>query len=171
MERYPRVLLPATSQAGYEFLYVIKKCECSKQRIKIYFLITCRFTSPSFALLRYKWNILIFELGLIAVQICLALLSCTSFRFFRFRLRVFNLGRILTSLVHGNKAKLKRPSLALLRCKSKFEMFELGLIAVQIFLALLPCTSVNHSLFQSHSYFIFISPMNFSNPCDRTMRG
>ena len=28
--------------------------------------------------------------------------------------------------------KLNRPRLALLRCKSKFEIFELGLIAVQI---------------------------------------
>ena len=37
-----------------------------------------------------------------------------------------------TTLVHGNKAQLKRPSLALLRCKSKFEIFELGLIAVKI---------------------------------------
>ena len=36
------------------------------------------------------------------------------------------------TLVHGNKAKLKRLSLVLLRCKSKFEIFELGLIAVQI---------------------------------------
>ena len=36
---------------------------------------------------------------------------------------------ISTTLVHGNKAKLKRPSLALLRCKMTFEIFELGLIA------------------------------------------
>ena len=35
------------------------------------------------------------------------------------------------TLLHGNKAKLKRPSLAFLRCKSKFEIFELGLIAVK----------------------------------------
>ena len=33
--------------------------------------------------------------------------------------------------MHGNKAKLKRPSLALLRCKMIFEIFELGLIAAQ----------------------------------------
>ena len=46
------------------------------------------------------------------------------------------------TLMHGNKAKLKRPSLALLRCESKFGIFELGLIAVQIGLALLPCTTV-----------------------------
>ena len=46
------------------------------------------------------------------------------------------------TLVHRNKAKRKRPSLALLWCKSRFEIFELGLIAVQIGLALLPCTSV-----------------------------
>ena len=32
--------------------------------------------------------------------------------------------------MHGNKSKLKRLRLALLRCKSKFEIFELGLIAV-----------------------------------------
>ena len=58
--------------------------------------------------------------------------------------------------MHGNKAKLKRPSLALLRFKITFEIFELGLIAVQnefqvfelgpiavqIRFALLPCTSV-----------------------------
>ena len=58
--------------------------------------------------------------------------------------------------MHANKAKLKRPSLALLRFKITFEIFELGLIAVQnefqvfeldpiavqIRLALLPCTSV-----------------------------
>ena len=37
-----------------------------------------------------------------------------------------------STLVHGNKAKLKRPSLALLRCKMTFEIFELGLISVQI---------------------------------------
>ena len=37
----------------------------------------------------------------------------------------------LSTLVHGNKAKLKCLSLALLRCKSKFEIFESGLIAVQ----------------------------------------
>ena len=37
----------------------------------------------------------------------------------------------LISLVHGNKAKLKRPSLAVLGCKSRFEIFELGLITVQ----------------------------------------
>ena len=35
-------------------------------------------------------------------------------------------------LMYGNKAKLKCPSLALLRCKMNFEIFELGLIAVQI---------------------------------------
>ena len=35
------------------------------------------------------------------------------------------------TLVHGNKAKLKGPSLALLRCKQTLEIFELGLIAVQ----------------------------------------
>ena len=35
------------------------------------------------------------------------------------------------TLVHGNKAKLKPPSLALLRCKLTFEIFELDLIAVQ----------------------------------------
>ena len=40
--------------------------------------------------------------------------------------------RQLSTLVHGNKAKLKRPSLALLRCQSKFEILVLGLIAVQI---------------------------------------
>ena len=43
-------------------------------------------------------------------------------------LNVFN----LYTLVHGNKVKLKRPNLALLWCKCKFEIFELGLIAVQI---------------------------------------
>ena len=36
------------------------------------------------------------------------------------------------TLVHANKAKLKFLSLVLLRCKSKFEIFELGLIAVQL---------------------------------------
>ena len=71
-----------------------------------------------------------------------------------------------TTLVHGNKAKLKSPSLASLRCKSKFEIFELGLIAVQInlsnfrawpycsanwfsnfsSLALLPCTSILYQI-------------------------
>ena len=35
------------------------------------------------------------------------------------------------TLLHGNKVKLKRPSLAYLRWKSKFEIFELGRIAVQ----------------------------------------
>ena len=50
--------------------------------------------------------------------------------------------RKVTTLVHGNKAKLKRLSLALKRCKSIFQIFEIGLIAVQIVLALLPCTSV-----------------------------
>ena len=35
------------------------------------------------------------------------------------------------TLVHGNKAKLKYPIVALLWCKSTFEIFELGLIAVQ----------------------------------------
>ena len=39
--------------------------------------------------------------------------------------------RVSTTLVRGNKANLKRPSLALLRCKSKFEISELGLIAMQ----------------------------------------
>ena len=34
-------------------------------------------------------------------------------------------------MVHGNKAKLKRQTLALLRCESNFKIFELGLIAVQ----------------------------------------
>ena len=48
--------------------------------------------------------------------------------------------------MQGNKAKLKRPSLALLRCKISFEIFGLGLIAVQIGLALLPCTSVVYFL-------------------------
>ena len=37
----------------------------------------------------------------------------------------------LTTLVYGNKAKIKRPSLVLLRCKMTFKFFELGLIAVQ----------------------------------------
>ena len=37
----------------------------------------------------------------------------------------------ISTLVHGNKNKLKRPSLALLRCKLTFEIFELGLISVQ----------------------------------------
>ena len=36
-----------------------------------------------------------------------------------------------STLVHGNKAKLKRPSLALLRCKMTFEILKLGLIALQ----------------------------------------
>ena len=36
------------------------------------------------------------------------------------------------TLMHGNKAKLSRPSLALMRGKSKFEIFKLGLIEVQI---------------------------------------
>ena len=37
------------------------------------------------------------------------------------------------TLVHGNKAKLKRPGLALLRCKSNFFfIFELGLIAMKL---------------------------------------
>ena len=35
-------------------------------------------------------------------------------------------------LVHGNKARLKGRSLALLRCKPNFLIFELGLNAVQI---------------------------------------
>ena len=34
--------------------------------------------------------------------------------------------------MHGNKAKLRHPTLALLRCKANFQIFELGLIAVQI---------------------------------------
>ena len=34
--------------------------------------------------------------------------------------------------MHDNNAKLKGPSLALLRCKSKFEIFELGLLAADI---------------------------------------
>ena len=38
----------------------------------------------------------------------------------------------LMKLIDGNKAKLKRPSLALLWCKSNFLISELGLIAVQI---------------------------------------
>ena len=33
--------------------------------------------------------------------------------------------------MHGNRAKLKRPSLTSLRCKMTFEIFERGLIAVQ----------------------------------------
>ena len=37
----------------------------------------------------------------------------------------------MITLVHGNKAKLKRATLALLRCKMTFEIFDLGLIAVQ----------------------------------------
>ena len=37
----------------------------------------------------------------------------------------------ISTLVHGNKAKLKRSSLALLRCKMTFEIFELVLITVQ----------------------------------------
>ena len=37
----------------------------------------------------------------------------------------------ISTLVHGNKAKLKRSSLALLRCKMTFEIFELGLIAMR----------------------------------------
>ena len=45
-------------------------------------------------------------------------------------------------LVHGHKAKLKRPSLALLRCKMTFKFFELGLSVVQKGLAVLPCISV-----------------------------
>ena len=44
---------------------------------------------------------------------------------------------ILTTLVHGNKAILKRPSLALLRCKLNFSFFELGHIAVQLFFRIL----------------------------------
>ena len=43
-----------------------------------------------------------------------------------------NLNWEKTTLVHGNKAKLKRPSLALLQCILTFEIFEHGLIAVQI---------------------------------------
>ena len=39
---------------------------------------------------------------------------------------------VLSTLVHGNKAKLKRPSWALLRCKSNFSIFEVGLISLQI---------------------------------------
>ena len=35
-------------------------------------------------------------------------------------------------MVHVNKTKLKRPSLALLPCKLNILIFELGLIAVQI---------------------------------------
>ena len=35
------------------------------------------------------------------------------------------------TLVHGNKAKPKRPGLALLRCKITLQIFGLGLIAVQ----------------------------------------
>ena len=38
----------------------------------------------------------------------------------------------LITLVHSIKVKLKRPSLALLRCKPNFSIFELGLISVQI---------------------------------------
>ena len=37
----------------------------------------------------------------------------------------------ICTLVHGNKAKQKRPGLALLRCKMTFQIFGLGLIAVQ----------------------------------------
>ena len=33
--------------------------------------------------------------------------------------------------MHGNKAKLKRPGLASLRCKMTFQIFGLGLIAMQ----------------------------------------
>ena len=40
--------------------------------------------------------------------------------------------KFTNTLVYGNKARLKCPSLALLRCKSEFKIFELGLIAVQI---------------------------------------
>ena len=40
-------------------------------------------------------------------------------------------GLKISTLVHGNKAKPKRPGLALLRCKMTFQIFGLGLIAVQ----------------------------------------
>ena len=40
--------------------------------------------------------------------------------------------RLKVKLLHGNKAKLECPSLALLRYKSNFLIFELALIAVQI---------------------------------------
>ena len=61
-----------------------------------------------------------------------------------------------STLMHGNKAKLKLPSLALLRFKMTFEIFELGHIAVQIGLVLLPCTSV---FFEFLEYEFFIRYM------------
>ena len=58
----------------------------------------------------------------------------------------------ISTVVLGNKAKLKCASLTLLRCTSKFEIFKPGLIAVRIGLALLPCTSVPKNL---HFCFIY----------------
>ena len=45
-------------------------------------------------------------------------------------MRLLFIGPKTDTLVHANKAKLKFLSLALLRCKSNFQIFELGLIAV-----------------------------------------
>ena len=73
--------------------------------------LRCKSKFSSLTLLRCKSNFLIFQLGLIAVQIKIedfqAWPSCSINRTFKFF------------------------SLALFRCKSKFKIFELDLIAVQ----------------------------------------
>ena len=59
--------------------------------------------------------------------------------------------------MQGNKGKLKRPSLASLRYKSKFEIFELGFITVQIkirnFRAWPYCGAIIFLKFQAWPYF------------------
>ena len=95
---------------------------------------------PSLALLQCKSNIQIFELGLIAVHI-----ECTwNLENFRLGLiAVQNDFQIFRAWPYcGANHLFKFSSLALLRCKMISQIFELGLIAVQIGLALLPCTSV-----------------------------
>ena len=82
----------------------------------------------------------IFELGLIAVQI-----EDFNFRVWPYsganRTFKFLSLALLRSTLNAHET-WKISGLALLRCKSIFPIFELGLIAVQIGLALLPCTSV-----------------------------
>ena len=48
------------------------------------------------------------------------------------RWKIIRLKYKLYTLVQVNKAKLNRPSLALLRCESNYEISERGLIVVQI---------------------------------------
>ena len=90
---------------------------------------------PSLALLQCKPAFEIFELGLIAVQIAnfnfRDWLYCGANQTFKnLSMKKFHAYKKYTG-VYVNKVKLNRPSLALLRCKPKSDIFELGLIALQ----------------------------------------